>query len=80
MRDSARFAIMIFSKCTKEVVRTLAHEGVCLTDDVCGTLGNAGRKAVMYYGERLNAWTHLIGTVLALAGTVWLLASSSGNV
>lgn len=34
----------------------------------------------MYYGERLNAWTHLIGTVLALAGTVWLLASSSGNV
>ncbi len=27
----------------------------------------------MYYGERFNAWTHLIGAVLALVGAVWLL-------
>lgn len=30
----------------------------------------------MYYGERFNAWTHLGGAVLALAGTLWLLASA----
>jgi len=28
----------------------------------------------MYHGEKLNAWTHLAGGVLALIGTVWLLA------
>ena len=28
----------------------------------------------MYYGERFNAWTHLVGTVLSLVGTVALLA------
>ena len=28
----------------------------------------------MYYGERFNAWTHLIGALLALTGAVWLLA------
>ncbi len=35
----------------------------------------------MYYGERLNAWTHLLGALLALAGAVWLLvlASAQGN-
>lgn len=27
----------------------------------------------MYYGEKLNAWTHLVGAVLALAGTVLLI-------
>lgn len=27
----------------------------------------------MYYGERFNAWTHLIGTALALAGAIILI-------
>ncbi|MFC3338245.1 PAQR family membrane homeostasis protein TrhA [Paracandidimonas soli] len=27
----------------------------------------------MYYGERFNAWTHLVGAVLAVAGVSWLL-------
>lgn len=35
----------------------------------------------MYYGERFNAWTHLIGALLALSGALWLLvlAMSSGD-
>ena len=35
----------------------------------------------MYHGERFNAWTHLIGALLALTGTVWLIgqALSTGN-
>jgi hemolysin III len=35
----------------------------------------------MYHGEKLNAWTHLIGAVLALTGTGWLttMAISSGD-
>ena len=28
----------------------------------------------MYYGEKFNAWSHLVGAVLALVGAVWLLA------
>jgi hemolysin III len=31
----------------------------------------------MYHGERFNAWTHLIGAVLACAGAVWLLVLAS---
>ncbi|TWI55021.1 hemolysin III [Pseudomonas duriflava] len=31
----------------------------------------------MYYGERFNAWTHLIGVVLAFMGAVWLLIVAS---
>ncbi|HEY0286030.1 MAG TPA: hemolysin III family protein [Pseudomonas sp.] len=36
----------------------------------------------MYYGERFNAWTHLVGAVLASIGVVWLLviASFTGDV
>ncbi|WP_313088075.1 PAQR family membrane homeostasis protein TrhA [Pseudomonas sp.] len=36
----------------------------------------------MYHGEKLNAWTHLTGGVLALIGTVWLLvlAAMTGDV
>jgi hemolysin III len=35
----------------------------------------------MYYGERFNAWTHLVGTVLAVTGTTILivLAVSAGD-
>ena len=35
----------------------------------------------MYYGERFNAWTHLVGTLLAGIGAVWLLvlAVASGD-
>ncbi|WP_265950153.1 PAQR family membrane homeostasis protein TrhA [Dechloromonas sp. A34] len=35
----------------------------------------------MYHGERFNAWTHLIGALLALSGAVWLLvlAIASGD-
>ena len=31
----------------------------------------------MYHGERLNAWTHLVGAVAALVGGVWLLVIAS---
>ena len=31
----------------------------------------------MYYGERFNAWTHLVGALLACAGAVWLLVLAS---
>ncbi|MGA8136009.1 MULTISPECIES: PAQR family membrane homeostasis protein TrhA [Pseudomonas] len=31
----------------------------------------------MYHGERLNAWTHLVGAVLACIGAVWLLVVAS---
>ncbi|MDV7212908.1 PAQR family membrane homeostasis protein TrhA [Azotobacter beijerinckii] len=31
----------------------------------------------MYHGERFNAWTHLVGAVLALVGMVWLLVAAS---
>ena len=36
----------------------------------------------MYHGEKLNAWTHLAGGVLAVIGSVWLLilAAMSGDV
>ena len=27
----------------------------------------------MYHGEKLNAWTHLVGAVAAAAGSIWLL-------
>lgn len=27
----------------------------------------------MYYGERFNAWTHLVGAALASVGAIWLL-------
>ena len=31
----------------------------------------------MYHGERLNAWTHLVGAVAAFVGAVWLLVVAS---
>ena len=31
----------------------------------------------MYHGERFNAWTHLVGALLALVGMVWLLVVAS---
>ncbi len=31
----------------------------------------------MYHGERFNAWTHLVGAVLACIGAVWLLVVAS---
>lgn len=33
----------------------------------------------MYHGERLNAWTHLIGAVAACTGAVWLTVQASLN-
>jgi hemolysin III len=35
----------------------------------------------MYHGEKFNAWTHLLGTVMATLGALWLLlvASASGD-
>jgi hemolysin III len=35
----------------------------------------------MYHGERFNAWTHLVGALLSVAGAVWLLvlAAWSGD-
>jgi hemolysin III len=36
----------------------------------------------MYHGERFNAWTHLVGALLSVAGAVWLLvlAAWDGDV
>jgi hemolysin III len=31
----------------------------------------------MYHGERFNAWTHLVGALLACVGAVWLLVLAS---
>jgi hemolysin III len=31
----------------------------------------------MYHGEKFNAWTHLVGAVLATIGAVWLLVMAS---
>ncbi|WP_268798423.1 PAQR family membrane homeostasis protein TrhA [Pseudomonas huanghezhanensis] len=31
----------------------------------------------MYYGEKFNAWTHLVGAILASVGAVWLLVIAS---
>jgi hemolysin III len=31
----------------------------------------------MYHGERFNAWTHLVGAVLAFIGAAWLLVAAS---
>ncbi len=34
-------------------------------------------KSIMYYGERFNAWSHLIGAVLAVGGVSWLIVMAS---
>lgn len=31
----------------------------------------------MYHGEKFNAWTHLVGAVLACIGAIWLLVEAS---
>lgn len=31
----------------------------------------------MYYGERFNAWTHLVGALFALLGATWLVVTAS---
>ena len=31
----------------------------------------------MYHGEKLNAWTHLVGAVAAFIGGVWMLVIAS---
>ncbi|MBD9424048.1 hemolysin III family protein [Pseudomonas sp. PDM15] len=31
----------------------------------------------MYHGEKFNAWTHLVGAVLACTGAIWLLILAS---
>jgi hemolysin III len=31
----------------------------------------------MYHGEKFNAWTHLVGAVLACVGAIWLLVLAS---
>lgn len=36
----------------------------------------------MYYGEKFNAWTHLVGAILVTIGAVWMLvvATMSGDI
>ena len=31
----------------------------------------------MYYGERFNAWSHMVGALLALIGATWLIVATS---
>ncbi len=33
----------------------------------------------MYHGEKFNAWTHLVGGLLALIGAVWLLTLAAAD-
>lgn len=33
----------------------------------------------MYHGEKFNAWTHLVGALLALGGAVWLLVLAAAG-
>lgn len=33
----------------------------------------------MYHGEKFNAWTHLVGALLALGGAGWLLTQAIGS-
>lgn len=33
----------------------------------------------MYHGEKFNAWTHLVGALLALTGAIWLLVVAAGS-
>jgi len=33
----------------------------------------------MYHGERFNAWTHLLGTLFALTGAVWLIVAATAS-
>lgn len=33
----------------------------------------------MYHGERFNAWTHLVGALLALTGSIWLLVETAAG-
>jgi hemolysin III len=36
----------------------------------------------MYYGEKFNAWTHLVGAILATIGAIWMLvvATMTGDI
>ena len=36
-------------------------------------LCNLRGSLLMYYGEKFNAWTHLVGAILAAIGAVWML-------
>ena len=33
----------------------------------------------MYHGEKFNAWTHLVGALLALTGAIWLIVVAAGS-
>lgn len=39
------------------------------------SLGEGNKR--MYYGEKFNAWSHLVGAVLAAVGAIWLLVMAS---
>lgn len=49
----------------------------------CSRMDRSWRESAseMYYGERFNAWTHLVGAMLALAGAIVLvvLAAQGGD-
>ena len=38
---------------------------------------NWPNMSAMYYGERFNAWTHLVGVLAALTGASWLIVMAS---
>lgn len=33
----------------------------------------------MYFGERLNAWTHRFGTLFATIAAIWLFATATSG-
>lgn len=46
----------------------------------CLAISSRQRKIKgMYYGERFNAWSHLVGTLFALTGAVWLIGMASAH-
>ena len=46
----------------------------------CGfTLTRERTTVPMYHGEKFNAWTHLVGALLALTGAIWLIVVAAGS-
>ena len=53
----------------------------CILGLKCPLQCTVNQERLMYHGEKLNAWTHLVGAVLAVAGTAVLvvLAALGGD-
>ena len=57
-----------------------AEAGTKSTCEAASPTAGAPGADRMYYGEKFNAISHLLGAVLALAGAVVLVVLAAGNV